>query len=124
MILFSITKTLISNRLANKSKISIKYSIMESLLISILIALIFFCGIMILFFLSRTLSPVPYFPSNYKDLKLIIKTLLHHCAKNKTTNTVIIDYGAGTGTVVFPAVSQAHKRNIPLTFIADMLCIG
>lgn len=50
------------------------------------------------FFLSRSFSPIPYFPTNKNDLDLIIET----CELKK--EDVVYDLGAGTGTFVFRAV--------------------
>jgi hypothetical protein len=74
----------------------------------------------IIYFLSRRLSPIPYFPTNKKDLSLIVATLLSNSLldKNKSSNqiqdtsNIIIDLGAGTGTVIFPAALEAYKREV------------
>ncbi len=68
--------------------------------------------IVILFFSSSTLSPIPYFPSNKKDLPLIIQAL---SLKN---NQTVFDLGAGDGIVVFEAAKKAYNRKLNTKFIA------
>lgn len=57
-------------------------------------------------------SPIPYFPSNKKDLKYIIKALT---LKN---NQVVIDLGAGDGIVIFEAAKKAFQKKLNTRFIA------
>jgi len=63
-------------------------------------------------FLSKKVSPIPYFPSNKKDLPLIIKAL-----KLKNNQTVV-DLGAGDGIVVFSAAARALQKKLNTKFIA------
>jgi len=58
------------------------------------------------------LSPIPYFPTNEKDLPLIIKALR---LKN---NQTIFDLGAGDGLVIFKAAGQAYQKRLNTKFIA------
>jgi len=80
---------------------------MISLLIIFLIIVI-----LLSFFIFPQLSPIPYFPSNKKDLFLIIKAL---DLKNRQT---IIDLGAGDGLVIFEAAKTAFEKNFKTNFIA------
>ena len=74
----------------------------------ILLPIIF--AITVPFFLSRTLSPIPYFPTNKADVP-IIATILHELVlKNRTNRPVfIVDLGAGTGEVLFEASQQGFE---------------
>lgn len=77
------------------------------LLISVLL---FF--VVLTFFLSRRLSPIPYFPSNKKDIALIVKSL-----KLKNDQTVY-DLGAGDGVVIFAGAGEAYAKNLNTKFVA------
>lgn len=79
--------------------------------ITFLIILIIFFGIIFLFS-SKTLSPIPYFPSNKKDLPLIIKAL------NLKNNQPVFDLGAGDGIVIFEAAKKAYEKNLNTQFFA------
>jgi 16S rRNA A1518/A1519 N6-dimethyltransferase RsmA/KsgA/DIM1 with predicted DNA glycosylase/AP lyase activity len=68
--------------------------------------------IIILFFSSPKLSPIPYFPSNKKDLPLIIKAL------NLKNNQVVFDLGAGDGIVIFEAAKLTFEKNLNTQFFA------
>lgn len=68
--------------------------------------------IIILFFSSPKLSPIPYFPSNKKDLSLIIKAL------NLKNNQVVFDLGAGDGIVIFEAAKKAFEEKLNTKFFA------
>jgi 16S rRNA A1518/A1519 N6-dimethyltransferase RsmA/KsgA/DIM1 with predicted DNA glycosylase/AP lyase activity len=68
--------------------------------------------IIILFFSSPKLSPIPYFPSNKKDLPLIIKAL------NLKNNQVVFDLGAGDGIVIFEAAKKAFEKKLNTKFFA------
>ena len=68
--------------------------------------------IIIFLFSSPHLSPIPYFPSNKKDLPLIIKALK---LKN---NQVVFDLGAGDGLVIFEAAKLAFERKLNTQFFA------
>ena len=64
------------------------------------------------FFLSRTASPVPYFPSNQRDMERIVDYLElrnHH---------TIIDMSAGDGAVIFAAADWAQQKKLTLHLIA------
>lgn len=66
-----------------------------------------------LYFILPSLSPVPFFPSNKKDLPLICKTALEIAQKS-----VIIDLGAGTGTVIFETAHLAYQKKQNAQFLA------
>ncbi len=63
-------------------------------------------------FLSRRISPVPYFPSNKQDLPKILQSL-----KLRNSQTVI-DLGAGDGLVIFEAAHKAQEKKLNTQFIA------
>ena len=67
--------------------------------------------VVILLFSSPSLSPVPYFPSNKKDINLITQAL-----KIRNDQT-IIDLGAGDGMVIFKAADIAYKQKLNTKFI-------
>jgi 16S rRNA A1518/A1519 N6-dimethyltransferase RsmA/KsgA/DIM1 with predicted DNA glycosylase/AP lyase activity len=67
---------------------------------------------MILLFSSKTLSPIPYFPSQPVDMHLIVKMLK---LKN---NQMVIDLGAGDGIVIFSAAQQSYKQKLNTKFLA------
>lgn len=57
-------------------------------------------------------SPIPYFPSNRKDILLIIESL------GLTNNQTVYDLGAGNGTVIFEAAKNAYHKKINTQFVA------
>ena len=75
----------------------------------------FFCivllSIIIIFSFPR-FSPIPYFPSNGKDMPLILKAL------NIRDNQTIIDLGAGDGIVILKAAERAFQNKLNTQFIA------
>jgi len=80
---------------------------------SITFFLIIFLILGIIFlFSSPQLSPIPYFPSNKKDLPLIIKAL------NLKNNQVVFDLGAGDGMVIFEAGKLAFQKKLNTQFFA------
>lgn len=79
------------------------------ILIFLFVLLIF---IILIIFSFPKFSPIPYFPSNKKDLNLIIKSLNLHNNQN------IIDLGAGDGIIIFYAAEAAFKRKLNTKFIA------
>lgn len=77
------------------------------------IVLIFIVVVIVVeLFISRTLSPIPYFPSNHLDDKLILKAL------NLRNDQVIIDLGAGDGWIIFMAAAAAYQQNLKTSFVA------
>ena len=66
----------------------------------------------IVIFASPTLSPIPYFPSNAKDLPLILKAL------DLKKDTTVFDLGAGDGIIIFAAAKEALDRNLNTQFVA------
>lgn len=73
--------------------------------------LILFFIILIIFAFPQ-LSPIPYFPSNKKDLPVILKAL---DLKNSQT---VFDLGAGDGRVIFNAAAKAYRQKLNTQFIA------
>lgn len=78
------------------------------ILIGIVLVILF--SILILFSF-RELSPVPYFPSNKADKKIILKAL------DLKNDQVVIDLGAGDGWILFEAAHVAQKKNLNTKFI-------
>lgn len=68
--------------------------------------------IIIFIFSSPRLSPIPYFPSNKKDMDIIVKSL------DLADNQSVIDLGAGDGIVVFEAARAAWIRKLNTDFVA------
>jgi len=75
------------------------------LFIAIIVTIIFL-------FSSKTLSPIPYFPSQQVDIPLIIKAL---SLKN---NQTVFDLGAGDGIIIFEAAKSTFERNLNTKFVA------
>ena len=75
----------------------------------VLLGFVFFIAYL---FISRRRSPIPYFPSNRKDVHRIVKMLQ---IKN---DQVIYDLGAGDGIVIFAAAHQAHRKKLNTRFVA------
>lgn len=78
--------------------------------IILLFVICLFAGIILFSF--PQFSPIPYFPSNEKDLPLILDAL------NIRTNQTIIDLGAGDGIVIFEAAQKAFQNKLDTKFIA------
>jgi len=90
------------------------------MLFIVLIAAVIFC-IIVLFSFPR-FSPIPYFPSNKKDLKHIVNGL------KLQNNQTVIDLGAGDGIVIFEAAKESLKKKLSTKFVAVeinpvLLCI-
>ena len=68
--------------------------------------------VVIILFSFPKFSPIPYFPSNGKDIPLILKAL------NIRNNQTIIDLGAGDGIVIFKAADKAFQDKLNTQFIA------
>lgn len=66
----------------------------------------------VFFIFSSAYSSIPFLPTNSRDLTAVIKKL------NLQRDQVVIDLGAGTGTVIFAAASEAHKKGLNTEFIA------
>lgn len=80
----------------------------------IIFALFFFCFLLFILFVfsSPKLSPIPYFPSHAKDMRLIIRAL------DLKNEQVVVDLGAGDGAIVFAGATFAHTHNLNTHFIA------
>lgn len=76
------------------------------------ICLFLICLFIICLFTFPKLSPIPYFPTNKKDVSLIVKLF------RLTNNQIVFDLGAGDGAVIFAAAKEAFKKNLNTTFIA------
>jgi len=77
--------------------------------------LVLFCVVLfiiIVLFSFPQFSPIPYFPSNGKDIPLILDAL------NIRNNQTIIDLGAGDGIAIFKAAEKAYKNKLNTQFIA------
>lgn len=87
---------------------------LPTLMIILIVAAIIFLLLLaiIIVFAFPQFSPIPYFPSNKKDLSLILKAL--DIQKDQT----IIDFGAGDGMVIFAAATEAYIKNLNTRFIA------
>lgn len=78
----------------------------------IILLLLIFLALAALFFLSRRLSPVPYFPTHKDDVSSVIKEMR---LKN---DHIVIDLGAGNGAVIFKAAQETHKKRLNTKFVA------
>ncbi|MDO8498068.1 MAG: hypothetical protein Q7S61_06015 [bacterium] len=76
---------------------------------SLIIVILF---IAIIIFSFPQFSPIPYFPSNGKDIPMIIEGL------NLTNNQTIVDLGAGDGVVILKAAIEAKEKKLNTQFIA------
>lgn len=72
---------------------------------------VFILYVIIIFAFPR-FSPIPYFPSNKKDLHIILQAL------NVRDNQTIIDLGAGDGIIIFEAARQAFLEKFTTQFYA------
>jgi len=68
--------------------------------------------VIIILFSFPQFSPIPYFPSNRKDMPMILEML------NIRKNQTIIDLGAGDGIVIFKSAEKAYQNGLNTTFIA------
>ena len=66
----------------------------------------------IVIFAFPQFSPIPYFPSNKKDIPLILQAL------RIRNNQTIIDLGAGDGLIIFEAAQQAYVQKKNTQFYA------
>lgn len=75
-------------------------------------ALIILLFLIIIIFSFPQFSPIPYFPSNTKDMPLIISAL------DIRNNQTVIDLGAGDGVVIFRAAKAALNNHLNTQFVA------
>ncbi len=66
----------------------------------------------IYFTFSSTFSPIPFFPTNRKDIPKIID------AMNLSNNQIVFDLGAGSGRVIFAAARKAQELGLDTQFVA------
>jgi SAM-dependent methyltransferase len=78
----------------------------------VIIFLIVIVFAIIILFSFPKFSPIPYFPSNPKDMDLIIEAL------DLKNNQTIVDLGAGDGIVIFNAAKLAYEKKLNTQFIA------
>jgi len=78
----------------------------------LLIIFLFLILVVIILFSFPRFSPIPYYPTNKKDMGLIVKCL------NLKNNQIIIDLGAGDGVVIFSAAQEAWEKNLNTKFVA------
>lgn len=81
-------------------------------MITIVSLLSLFLSISIVFFVSRKLSPIPYFPSNKKDINKIVLSL------QLANDQVVYDLGAGDGVVIFASADSALRKKLNTKFVA------
>jgi len=74
--------------------------------------IIVFIFIIIILFAFPRFSPIPYYPSNHKDMSHILKAL------NVRKDQFIVDLGAGDGIVIFKAAQEAYQNNLNTQFYA------
>jgi hypothetical protein len=77
-----------------------------------LVGLIICLFVIIIIFSFPHFSPIPYFPSNTKDIPLILTAL------SLKRNQTIIDLGAGDGIVIFKAAERTLQNKLNTKFIA------
>lgn len=77
-----------------------------------IIGLVICLFVVIIIFSFPQFSPIPYFPSNGKDIPLILKSL------SLRENQTVIDLGAGDGIVIFKAAEETFRNNLNTQFIA------
>lgn len=81
------------------------------MIIAISLIVFFLLTGLIFIFTSHTLSPVPYFPTNKKDLPLILESL------ELKKDQIVFDLGAGDGIVLFEAAKLACEEKLDTTFV-------
>lgn len=77
----------------------------------ILLLLAFLTGV-VFFMFSSAYSAIPFFPTNKKDLEKVVDSL------KMQNDHIVVDLGAGTGTVIFEAAQEAHKKGLNTAFVA------
>ena len=93
--------------LRNREKLELR-----NLIVMILLTLFILIFIVLAIFTSRSISPIPYFPSNKKDIPGIVKML------KLQNDQIIYDLGAGDGIVIFAAATAAKHKKLNTQFIA------
>lgn len=67
--------------------------------------------LILLFFTSPSLSPIPYYPTNKRDLPFILKNI------PLNDQTIFIDLGSGTGEIIFPLAHKAYQKKLETKLI-------
>ncbi|MFZ2025873.1 MAG: class I SAM-dependent methyltransferase [Microgenomates group bacterium] len=81
-------------------------------MIALLYALLLLVFVVIVIFSFPQFSPIPYFPSNKKDLPHILHAL------DIRGDQTIVDLGAGDGIIIFEAAQQAFLKKLATQFYA------
>lgn len=87
------------------------------IVIIVIVIILLFLIFNFLYFILSSLSPIPFFPTNKKDVPMIVDTLFVE-GRTLDINSTVIDLGAGTGTIIFAAAREAFKRKLNAKFIA------
>lgn len=66
----------------------------------------------VFFIFSSAYSSIPFLPTNSRDLSTVVQKI------GLKKDQVVIDLGAGTGTIIFAAATEAHKKGLDTQFIA------
>ena len=85
------------------------------IILLLIVLVVLFVVVNFWLFFSKTFSPIPFYPTNAKDLRMIVDTLL---SSTDNTNGIIVDLGAGTGTVIFAAAHETYRRKLNISFLA------
>src|SRR3989344_8629072 len=99
-------------------------------MILILILILIIITIFIYFFVLNSVSPIPYFPTQWADLEFVSNEILNpkfqkisKSPNNQlpiTSNHIIIDLGAGTGTVIFHAAKIIKNNSINKNIVTNL----
>lgn len=73
-------------------------------MIYLVVLFILFIGVNLYLALSKDFSPIPYYPTNKKDVGEIVKAL------DLQKDDVLFDLGAGDGMVIFEAVKVTQAK--------------
>ena len=66
----------------------------------------------VIFVFSSAYSSIPFLPTHSRDLATVVKKF------NLKNDQVVVDLGAGTGTGICAAASEAHTKGLNTEFIA------
>lgn len=82
----------------------VQYHCNQMIIFATLSVLLIFFGLIAYFFLSKSFSPIPYFPTNTIDLPIIEKEM------DIKDDDVVYDLGAGTGEVIFKLAEKSGAQ--------------